>query len=311
MPRAPPKCGHCEVVGHTRASCRDLEVDKILQMCGGELHAAPEKIKTRKIPFEKLAELQLLIEGHIPAVIFKTKKQVNVAGKYEIVIVKIVEDQRFKKETILFSEEKWTKINNTWIDYTKSINDNSILLTEKRETYLQNLSWLQRDLPGMICGYDGVLLPQSEFTTTSLHNVFHVDYIAEKENLLRSQTLYNDRVRANIEARNQRRQAENVVREQVEARNQQRQAENVVREQVVRVQHIWMNREPLPILRETAIETDDCPICLDTLGDTAKVILRCGHQLCTACMITQTLRAATAATNMRECQCPICRSGYL
>ena len=293
MPRAPSKCGHCEVVGHTRASCRDLEVDKILQMCGGEVHAAPEKIKTHKIPFEKLAELQLLIEGHIPAVIFKTKKQVNVACKYEIVIVKIVEDQRFKKETILFSEEKWTKINNTWKDYTKSINDNSILLTEKRQTYLQKLSLLQRDLPGMICGYDGVLLPQSEFTTTSLHNVFHVDYIAEKENLLRSQTLYNDRVRANIEARNQRRQAENVVREQVE-----------------RVQHIWMNREPLPILRETAIETDDCPICLDTLGDTAKVILRCGHQMCTACMLTQTLRAATA-TNMQECQCPICRSGYL
>ena len=293
MPRAPLKCGHCEVVGHTRASCRDLEVDKILQMCGGEVHAAPEKIKTHKIPFEKLAELQLLIEGHIPAVIFKTKKQVNVACKYEIVIVKIVEDQRFKTETILFSEEKWTKINNTWKDYTKSINDNSILLTEKRQTYLQKLSLLQRDLPGMICGYDGVLLPQSEFTTTSLHNVFHVDYIAEKENLLRSQTLYNDRVRANIEARNQRRQAENVVREQV-----------------VRVQHIWMNREPLPILRETAIETDDCPICLDTLGDTAKVILRCGHQMCTACMLTQTLRAATA-TNMQECQCPICRSGYL
>ena len=293
MPRAPLKCGHCEVVGHTRASCRDLEVDKILQMCGGEVHAAPEKIKTHKIPFEKLAELQLLIEGHIPAVIFKTKKQVNVARKYEIVIVKIVEDQRFKTETILFSEEKWTKINNTWKDYTKSINDNSILLTEKRQTYLQKLSLLQRDLPGMICGYDGVLLPQSEFTTTSLHNVFHVDYIAEKENLLRSQTLYNDRVRANIEARNQRRQAENVVREQV-----------------VRVQHIWMNREPLPILRETAIETDDCPICLDTLGDTAKVILRCGHQMCTACMLTQTLRAATA-TNMQECQCPICRSGYL
>jgi hypothetical protein len=293
MPRAPPKCGHCEVVGHTRASCRDLEVDKILQMCGGEVHAAPEKIKTHKIPFEKLAELQLLIEGHIPAVIFKTKKQVNVACKYEIVIVKIVEDQRFKKETILFSEEKWTKINNTWKDYTKSINDNSILLTEKCQTYLQKLSWLQRDLPGMICGYDAQLRPQRVFTTTSLHNLFHVDYIAEKENLLRSQTRFNDRARANIEAH-----------------IQQLQAANVVREQVVRVQHIWMNREPLPILRETAIETDDCPICLDTLGDTAKVILRCGHQLCTACMLTQTLRAATA-TNMRECQCPICRSGYL
>lgn len=294
MPRAPPKCGHCEVVGHTRASCRDLEVDKILQMCGGEVHAAPEKIKTHKIPFEKLAELQLLIEGHIPAVIFKTKKQVNVAGKYEIVIVKIVEDQRFKKETILFSEEKWTKINNTWKDYTKSINDNSILLTEKRETYLQNFSWLQRDLPGMLSWYDGLPRHQHEFTTTSLHNLFHVDYVAEKEKIFRAQTRHNDRARAIVEAH-----------------NQQRQAANVVREQVVRVQHIWMNREPLPILRETAIETDDCPICLDTLGDTAKVILRCGHQLCTTCMLTQTLRAATAATNMRECQCPICRSGYL
>ena len=293
MPRAPPKCGHCEVVGHTRASCRDLEVDTILQMCGGEVRAVTERIKTHKIPFEKIAELQLLIEGHIPAVIFKTKKQVNVARRYEIVIVKIDEDQTFKKETILFSEEKWTQINNTWIDYTKSINDNSILLTEKCETYLQKLVLLERDLPGIRSWYDGRLRHQFEFITTSIHRLFHVDYLAEKEKLFQAQTQNNDRIMVQLEARNQREQAANVAREQI-----------------VQVQHIWMNREPLPILRETAIEANDCPICLDTLGDTAKVILRCGHQLCTACMLTQTLRAATAM-NVQECQCPICRSGYL
>jgi len=76
------------------------------------------------------------------------------------------------------------------------------------------------------------------------------------------------------------------------------------------VQTNIMNREILPVLRETIVETDDCPICLDSLGETNKTILRCGHPLCTPCLLTQTLRGA-ANKNTRTCICPICRTPYL
>jgi len=167
MPRAPPRCGHCKEVGHTRAKCRDLEVDKILQMCGGQFEELPELVKRHKIPFEKMAEIQLLIEGRLPAVIFKTNKQVNVARKYEIVTVRLVEDRTFEKQTVLYSEERWTTINSTWKDYTKTIKDNSRLIAEKKEKYLQKLRWLERDLPGRRNWLDGRLRPQDEFSTRS------------------------------------------------------------------------------------------------------------------------------------------------
>ena len=290
MPRAPQRCGHCKEVGHTKAKCRDLEVDKILQMCGGQFEELPELVKRHQIPFEKMAEIQLLIEGRLPAVIFKTNKQVNVARKYEIVTVRLVEDRTFEKQTLLYSEEGWNTINSTWKDYTKTIKDNSRLITEKSEKYLQKLRWLERDLPGVRDWYFGRLRPQVEFSTRSLHNLFHVDYVTEKERLLHEQTERNDRV----------------IREY----NQRQQAQNQQAQQPVKQSGRWVNREPLPIISTKAFEAEDCPICMEPLGETSKVILRCGHQMCVTCMLSQTILAAKER-NSKKCQCPHCREEYL
>ena len=298
MPRAPRRCGYCKEVEHTRATCRDLEVDKILQMCGGQFERSPETVKRHKIPFEKIAEIQLLIEGHLPGVIFKTNKQVNVARKYEIVIVKLAEDRTFEKQTLLYSEERWTDINNTWKIYTKTIKDSARLIrliAEKKEKYLQKLRWLERDLPGRRNWLDGRLRPQDEFSTRSLHNLFHVDYVTEKERLLHEQTERNDRV---IREYNQRQQAQQPVRQQQQAQPHVQQSGR------------WVNREPLPIISTKAFEAEDCPICMEPLGETSKVILRCGHQMCVTCMLTQTILAAKER-NSKKCQCPHCREEYL
>lgn len=290
MPRVPPRCSHCEEVGHTRAKCRDLEVDKILQLCGGEVKELPEKVKIHQLPLEKMAEVQLLIEGVIPEIIFKTNKQVNVARKYEIVIVRIVEDQTFEKQTWLYSEEGWSTIQSTWKDYTKVIKDNTQLIAEKSEKYSHKLGWLERDLPGMRNWWDGRRIPQKEFSTRSLHRLFHVDYVTEKERLLHEQTVYNDRVMRHIRERINRDQPAN--------------------QQVVKLSGRWLNPEPLPIISETVFDVEDCPICMEPLGETSKVILRCGHQMCVTCMLNQTLLAAREG-KINKCECPHCRVAYL
>lgn len=79
---------------------------------------------------------------------------------------------------------------------------------------------------------------------------------------------------------------------------------------VVNQESAVVNRVLLPIIRTIPFEADDCPICLDALGETGNTVLRCGHQLCINCMVTQILRSVvTRNTNM--CKCPICRSPYM
>lgn len=71
-----------------------------------------------------------------------------------------------------------------------------------------------------------------------------------------------------------------------------------------------VHRDVLPIIRDTLIETDDCPICLETLGETNKSTLRCGHQVCMKCIITQSIRCITTQ-NINNCICPVCRTTYV
>jgi hypothetical protein len=66
----------------------------------------------------------------------------------------------------------------------------------------------------------------------------------------------------------------------------------------------------LPILREKAVEVDECPICIEALGETGKTVLKCGHTLCQACFLQQVLRA-TATKRKTDCACPICRVNYI
>ena len=66
----------------------------------------------------------------------------------------------------------------------------------------------------------------------------------------------------------------------------------------------------LPILREKAVEADECPICIEALGETGKTVLKCGHTLCQGCFLQQVLRA-TATKRKTNCACPICRVNYI
>ena len=76
------------------------------------------------------------------------------------------------------------------------------------------------------------------------------------------------------------------------------------------LKNIVENISALPVLRDTAIETDDCPVCLEKLGETGKTILKCGHVICISCMLQQTLIHA-ARQDWKKCCCPVCRNNYL
>ena len=66
----------------------------------------------------------------------------------------------------------------------------------------------------------------------------------------------------------------------------------------------------LPILRETAVEMKECPICIEEMGETGKTVLKCGHTVCVSCFLQQMIRA-TAARREIDCACPVCRVNYI
>ena len=82
------------------------------------------------------------------------------------------------------------------------------------------------------------------------------------------------------------------------------------RENEIVQQNSLVNRAPLPIIRETAIETEDCPICLDPLNKTGTAVLRCGHQICISCLLTQTL-IGNRMQHANRWKCSVCRTQYL
>ncbi len=66
----------------------------------------------------------------------------------------------------------------------------------------------------------------------------------------------------------------------------------------------------LPIIRDKAVDTDECPVCMETLGETGKTVLKCGHIVCQSCFLQQVLRV-TASEKVDSCACPVCRVNYL
>ena len=111
-------------------------------------------------------------------------------------------------------------------------------------------------------------------------------------------------------------------RERIKAHNQRiRQSRDVEIERVRRERQIELQRldreqsivneqrrqreaeEKLCEVKEKVIEASECPICMDELGPTNKVILRCGHQICGDCIFKH-------VQNARGTQCPCCRAEY-
>lgn len=57
------------------------------------------------------------------------------------------------------------------------------------------------------------------------------------------------------------------------------------------------------VTKSDAVETSDCYICFETLGNTNKMILRCGHQFCGDCIFTH--------YDKQGINCPVCRAQYV
>lgn len=72
-------------------------------------------------------------------------------------------------------------------------------------------------------------------------------------------------------------------------------------------------RRPAPVelclLQDKVIHTDECPICMEKIGDTNKTILRCGHQFCVTCLL-QNFEVISKNKDKSHCECPICRGAY-
>ena len=169
-------------------------MDIILQMSGGEIQNYPEQVNTYNIPKRNLAEIQLLKEGKIPKVVYKSCKQVRETRKYEIVVIRY-ENRIYNKETISYSKENWSTIQSDLNAYTEAMNEHETLLTEKCVEYSRRLIQLQRDLPGLIHWWNGDLIPQLRFSTDAINELLHVDYFAEKERLVEVQTRQNQQMR--------------------------------------------------------------------------------------------------------------------
>ena len=124
------------------------------------------------------------------------------------------------------------------------------------------------------------------------------------------------KVRAEQQARDIVIEQERIRRERNAARAEERERERSVNRER-RNQHIEQLRlseaevyrkleekKQNLILRVNVVETTECPICMDELGNTNKVVLRCGHQFCGDCLFTHLQKA-------KGSDCPCCRAEYV
>ena len=91
-----------------------------------------------------------------------------------------------------------------------------------------------------------------------------------------------------------------------------RNALNVLRENAPPHVQPTVNRPPpveLCSLQDKVIDVDGCPICMNDFGNTDKSILRCGHQICITCLLTN-IEVLSKNQKKYHCECPICRGAY-
>lgn len=126
------------------------------------------------------------------------------------------------------------------------------------------------------------------------------DFIRYRDNLISIQQRQRQRHRQEREERIRQMEIEQAARRRRRLRNQRQ--ERIAEEERAQARRIEEERSQL-VLVEKAIETDACPICMDTLGETNKSILRCGHQFCGDCIFTH-------FQNSGGTSCPCCRKDF-
>ena len=270
MPRDPRKCGHCREVGHNITSCGEF-----------------------------IKDIHLYIQGTVDQGYgnrIKSSFQLN-----KINIRKLAEIKLLKEQNIPYLVWK------NWINYPQFMvirYENNIFRvtnTEENEALESNCKDILVAKDNLIQGYI------NDYKTRIAHYRQYVRYgnYFTKENI--TTLLTGDYLAFTRHKVEEREAHEEQMRE---LRRQHQERERVRQQREAQLRRGFENREPLPNLRETPIEVDDCPICFETLGQVSKTILRCGHQLCISCMLTQTLRSNTT-TRTTTCACPICRAPYL
>ena len=99
-----------------------------------------------------------------------------------------------------------------------------------------------------------------------------------------------------------------VQRERVDQREREREHREEIQrrqERLEREERERQHQERVDALVscDNVIETTECPICMEDLKSTNKMILRCGHQFCGDCIFTHFQK-------QYGCKCPSCRGEY-
>jgi len=270
MPRQPSRCSHCRDLGHNISRCSKYEMDLVLNIHGREQNWFYTNIKSSYVSWSKV-NLQLL--SHVKLLTeglipFIVRPLYTGLIKTSLCVV------RYENNRIMLSTERvHDGINYIEHIANASLHSNPNTIQRYVNDYKVRISYFKDG-----CRYS------SYNRINTLIIILNGDYVEVTRQI-------GDEQRAREEAYQARR---------LERINQENQAANLVNQ--------ITNREMLPIITDTAYETNDCPICLGDLGETGKSILRCGHQICVSCLLTLTLRATT---NLSLCKCPVCRVSYM
>jgi len=291
------KCGYCRIDGHNIAHCDLYEIHVNLYIIGdnnkGYIGGAGNRLGDRskkeyfmlpRINIERLAHIKLVKERNIPFMFWKFRPSNSADVKIMIIRYKnneLYADGSCPPNTNVYNE-------NIWND---SVVSNATLILEYKNDYKTRIDYAKQHLGG------GNVYKETVRQILTIEH--YIDYIARIVAQIAEREVVQERERV---ARLER---QRVARERFERlRVAQRQFREPI-PQNIPPQHQIEIREPLPNIRENAVESDDCPICFEVLTEVGKIVLRCGHQICTSCLFIQT------RNGVRQWLCPVCRAPYV
>ena len=316
-------CRYCKNEGHNITSCNEYKIQISTYILGNDdnLRIGREgwrywngEYEYYPVPYvniEKLAHVRLIKETDFPFMIWKYKlghRQVTKEIRYE--------NNRFLLGDLAADDET---SENRWNVHVAA---NTHLIREYKNDYKTRMDYYNNTFNGTI------IRPRThDWSKNIIKDIFtKVDYIEYIIEMLAKVNRDRERQDREREERDRERDARNAfdhARQQLIALH----GIDHIRQNPQLVQHLDQDGinpahrrifdpephipepaappAPLPNIRETAIESDDCPICLDTFGEVGKTILRCGHQICTSCLFIQT------RNGVGQWLCPVCRAPYV
>ena len=159
-----------------------------------------------------------------------------------------------------------------------TINNNRMVIEEITDNWVSILDDYNRAIENIIRG-------RFEEEVTAIDEALEETLEEEEENDL--SLVQRERV--------DQREREREHREEIQRRQERLEREERERRHQERVDAL--------VSCDNIIETTECPICMEDLKSTNKMILRCGHQFCGDCIFTHFQK-------QYGCKCPSCRGEY-